>query len=396
LKRVRRFMPHAGWFASSFVVAVGVTVLITNTMIPTLVGVYVDSYGLSIGEAGYTAAAYMTGGGLGAALVSWLLLSVRTRVLLVLGLFALAIGNLATVAAHSLAEILALRVIAGVGEGMGFALMGAAVSRMTSPNRVYGVFVVLMLLAGAGVQYSIPWMRSALGARMLFVPIAVMPACLLLFVGKFPDLVGARKSAASHVSPGRPPSSQWYFWSGVLATIIVYIAFGASFTYIERIGISTGIAIDTVAGMLGMGYLVSVVAALAVVVTANKGPMGPKLSISLAVVAGATLLTVAGDPWSYRIGVIAAFFSWYFFAPNLLAVMSLADPSGRLAAAVMGAMECGLAIGPAIAALWIRHGSYGGVAVLSVGGYLIGMLLLVPVLRHLKSPPLPACLGELI
>jgi predicted MFS family arabinose efflux permease len=326
----------------------------------------------------------MTGGGVGAALVSWLLLSVRTPVLLAIGLSALVIGNLASIFAHSFQTILAVRLIAGLGEGAGFALMGAGVSRMSNPNRVYGVFMVLMLFMAAAIQYSIPWLRSTLGAQLLFVPIAVAPACLLLFSRKFPDLSASQKPVGFSASRSGRRSSGLYFWSGILATLVVYIAYGAGFAYIERIGVQTGIAADTVAGMLGMGYLISVGGALAVIVTANMAGRAWKISIALVVVACATLLTVAGEPLAYRIGVTALFFSWYYFAPNLMALMSLADPSGRLAAAIMGAMEWGLAIGPAIAALWVRDGNFTAVAVVGVCGFLIGMLLLVPVLRHVS------------
>jgi predicted MFS family arabinose efflux permease len=376
---------EGNWFGSSLVVAVGVIVLMTNFLVPTLVGVYVDSYGLSIGEAGYTAAVYMTGAGTGAVLVSWLLLPVRTPILLAVGLGALALGNLASIFAHSFETILAVRLVAGLGEGAAFALMGAGVSRMSNPNRVYGIFMVVMLLMAATLQYCIPWLRSTLGPQMLFVPIAVAPACVLPLVGKFPNLSASGRSLRIGAARCTGRSSGLYFWSGILATLVVYIAYGGGFAYIERIGVHTGIAADTVAGMLGMGYLISVGGALATILTANLRGRAWKISISLLVVAGATLLTIAGNPLAFRIGVTALFFSWYYFAPNLLGLMALADPSGRLAAAVTGAMEWGLAIGPAVAALWVRDGSFTVVAVMGVSGFLMAMLLLVPVLRHVSQ-----------
>lgn len=115
----RQWAGQVDWAGSSLVVAVGVLVLMTNVLVPTLVGVYVDSFGLSAHEAGYTAAIYMAGGGLGALMVSGLLLRVRTRLLLAVGLSALAIGNLASAYAHSMEAILAVRLLAGLGEGAG-------------------------------------------------------------------------------------------------------------------------------------------------------------------------------------------------------------------------------------------------------------------------------------
>ncbi len=372
-------------FTSFLVIAVGVIVLMTNALVPTLVGVYVDHFGLSISESGYSAAVYMTGGGIGAALVSFLLLPVRTPILLAVGLAALALANFGSIFAHSVPAILMLRLIAGIGEGMGLALMGAAVSRMKNPNRAYGIFVVAVLLMSAAVQYSIPWLRGALGAQMLFVPIAVVPACLLLFFWKFPNLAGTPQSAARAARPRSERPTGLYFWSGILATLVVYIAYGGGFAYMERIGVNTGLGADAVATMLGTSYLISAGAALLSILTANARGTTWKLSLSLVVVACSTLLAVSGEPEAYRIGMTGLFFAWFYFVPNLLGLMSLADATGRLAAAVTGAMECGLALGPAIAALWVGDGHFTAVGTMAVGGFSIAMVMLIPVLRHVRE-----------
>ncbi len=360
----------------------------TNVLTPTLVGVYVDNYGLSIAQAGYSAAAYMAGGGVGAAIVSALLFSTRTRLMLALGLCALALGNWASMYTHSISSILAVRLLAGLGEGVGFALMGAGIARMRNPNRVYGVFVLLMLLMSAGVQYSIPWLRFTFGVRWLFIPIALAPGILLVFVPLFRDLrsltrLNAEGAAPTPASP--PETSRGYFWCGALATGVLYIAFGAQFAYIERIGVTTGIARDTVASILGTGYFIAAAGAVAMIATANQGGLPWKISVSLSCVALATILTIAGNALSYRVGVSIEFLAWYYFAPNLLALLSRAEPSGRLTAAAMGTMEWGIAIGPAVAALGIQHGSFVVVAVIAVCGFTIGFLFLIPVFRHLRD-----------
>ncbi|HEY2679468.1 MAG TPA: MFS transporter [Steroidobacteraceae bacterium] len=369
---------------SVIVMAVGVAVIMTNLLAPMLIGVYVDSFRLTLAEAGYTAAVYMAGAGAGAVLASWQLLSVRTPLLLAFALSALAIGNLASVNTHSLEGILAVRLLAGLGEGVGFALMGAGVARMNNPNRLYAVFVVVALLMGTAVQYAIPWFRSAFGAPMLFVPIAVAPACLLPFVGKFPSLTEAERPVGIRASRSEEGPSRLDFWSGIVATFVVYIAYGGVAAFVERMGVNIGISADTVAKVLGMGYFVALVGALAAILTAHLPARAWKIVIPLCLVAGAMLITVAGDPIAYRIGVAALFFGWHFFVPNLMGLMSLADRSGRLAAAVTGAMECGFAIGPAIAGLLAHDGSFETVALVGIGGSVLSMVLFVPILRHVR------------
>ena len=382
--------PRKAGSATIFIVVVGIVVMMTNTLTPALVGVYVDHYGLSVAAAGYTAAIYMAGGGAGAAFVSWLLPSVPTKILLAIALLALAIGNLASIFTHSLPLILTIRLVAGLGEGAGFALMGAAVSRLRDPNRIFGIFTVLLLLISSGLHYTIPWSRNAYGAQMFFLPIAVAPACLLAFIGQFPDLalhpdlVAHKSFAEIHGTQKRPGAEGRYFLCGILSTLIVYIAFGAGFSYIERMGVHAGIAANSVAEMLGMGYFIGAGGACLATLTSKARRLAWRLCAALIIVALSMLLTATDEQLPYRIGVVVFFFSWSYFAPNYLGLMSLADPRGRLAAAVTGAQEWGIAIGPAITAFWTADGNYKAVALMGACGFLGGLLLVVPVLRQVR------------
>lgn len=364
------------------VVAVGLVVLTTNILLPTLVGVYVDAFGLTVREAGYSAAIYMVGGGLGAALVGWGMLRFRTRVFLTAALSALVIGNLASIFAHSLDSILAVRLLAGLGEGAGFALMGAGVSRMKNPNRVYGVFEILLLIIATGIQYTIPWLRDTFGPTMLFVPIAAAPACLLPLVGKFPDLTRRVESVAQAEVP--VPDRAGLYLCGVLATLAAYVAYGASFAYIERIGVWVGVPSDAVAKMLGTGYFIGIGGAVLAIITAKRRMRAWGVIVALVVVMLATLLTVQSTPLAYRVGVPILYFSWFYFAPNLLGLLSLADTSGRLAAISTGAQEWGIGLGPAIVAPWIGKGNVSSVALIGAVGYLFAACLLLPVLRQVR------------
>ena len=380
-----QLLAQRDWRCDGLVIAVGITSLLTNFLTPTIVGIFVDSYGLTLKDAGYMAAVYMAGGGLGGALVSVVLLSFRTRLLLTFGLVALSVGSFGAIFAHSLAAIIASRLLAGLGEGVGFALMGAGVSRMADPNRVFGIFTLLMLLIAGCCQYVVPWVQLAVGARMLFVPLGVAPALLLLFVYQFPDLTAVKKSKTLRDSGD---ASLWfapYFWSGILAVLLLYIAYGAGFAYMDRIGVRTGISSDAVASILGTGYLVSAGGAIAMIATANRGSRRWKLYLSLIVVVLATLATVIGDPLTYRLGVITLDLSWFYFVPNLLAILASADATGRLTAAAMGAMEWGIAIGPAVAAFLLGETHFIVIAVIAACGFLSGLVLLVPVIRRVNA-----------
>jgi predicted MFS family arabinose efflux permease len=366
------------------VLLLGLTVLTTNILVPTLVGTYVDSFGLSLQQAGYTAAIYMLGGGIGGVLVSQVLGIAPTRTVLAVGLGALAIGNFISIYVSSFSLILAIRLIAGVGEGIGFGLMGAYVSRLANPNRIYAVFTFLLLLISAAIQYLLPILRNDFGPRMLLVPIAVAPACLLAILRSFSDLSnnarslrsGAAQSSASPLAP--------CLRIVPIAVFVIYVAYGGQFAYFERLGVFAGFTPNAVARLLGSAYLVALAgAALAFVLTGTR-TLGLKLSLALAVVVVSAWLIVAGQPTMYRVGIMVIFCAWSFFLPNLLGVVSLVDRNGRLAAASLGAMEWGMAAGPAIVGVLVSNRNLVVVASIATPAFIFGLLLLVPALRSLS------------
>jgi DHA1 family inner membrane transport protein len=366
------------------IVCLGLTVLTTNILTPTLVGTYVDSFGLSIGQAGYTAAAYMLGGGLGGMLVSWLLLIVPTRVLLIIGLASLALGNFVSIFVAALPGILAVRMIAGIGEGIGFGLMGACISRLPNPGRIYGVFTVLLLLISALILYLLPGMRSEFGPRMILVPIAVAPACLLAIIRKFPDLSSQSRSSQRTTAPGDGPSLARRSWFVPLATFVIYVAYGAQFSYAERLGVYAGIAPNSVARLLAIASLVALVGAILATLLSNSRAMGLKISIALVIVVCCTWAMVAGNPALYRVGIVVFFCAWFFFLPNLFALVSLVDRNGQVAAATLGAMEWGMAAGPAIVAFWVSERTLSVIGPIATVGFGVGLLLLAPAMRNLS------------
>jgi predicted MFS family arabinose efflux permease len=265
--------------------------------------------------------------------------------------------------------------------------MGAAVSRLRDPNRIFGIFTVLLLLISSGVHYVIPWLRDTYGAQSFFLPIAVAPACLLAFMGWFPNLashsVQILNKSLPEFTETRGEGS--YFWYGILATLVVYIAFGAGFAYIERMGVRAGIAANSVAEMLGLGYVIGAGGACLATLTSKAPRRAWRISAALVIVALSMLLTVTGESLPYRVGVISFFFSWSYFAPTFLGLMALADPQGRLAAAATGAQEWGIAIGPAIAAFWTSSGNYESVALMGACGFIGGLLLVIPVLHRVRE-----------
>jgi predicted MFS family arabinose efflux permease len=366
------------------ILCLGFAVLTTNVLLPTLVGMYMDAFGLPIGQAGYTAAAYLFGAGAGSVLVGALVLKVRTRTLLLCGLGLLAAGNLMSMFIPALWGILAIRLIAGIGEGIGFGLVGAFIAQLSNPGRVYGSFVVVMQILGALTLALLPWVRHEWGPKMILLPVAAAPLCLLAILGKFPELSsnsGGKTVSRSGVSLERR------VWLAPLATFVLYVAYGGVFTFIERLGVFTGINIDSASRWLAFGSLLALGGGALAALWAGPRAMGLKICGSLLAMTGATWCLVSGRPELYVMGLLLAFFVWAFFAANLMTLPLLVDRSGRLGAATMGAMQWGMAAGPAAAGAYVDEKNISVIGITATVGFCVGLLLLLPVIRKVREAP---------
>jgi predicted MFS family arabinose efflux permease len=364
------------------ILCLGFAVLTTNVLLPTLVGMYMDAFGLPIGQAGYTAAAYLFGAGAGSVLVGALVLKVRTRALLLCGLGLLAAGNLLSMFIPTLWGILAIRLIAGIGEGIGFGLVGAFIAQLSNPGRVYGSFVVVMQILGALTLALLPWVRHEWGPKMILLPVAAAPLCLLAILGKFPEL--SSNSAGKTVSRSGV-SLERRVWLAPLATFVLYVAYGGVFTFIERLGVFTGINVDSAARWLAFGSLLALGGGALAALWAGPRAMGLKICGSLLAMTGATWCLVSGRPELYVMGLLLAFFVWAFFAANLMTLPLLVDRSGRLGAATMGAMQWGMAAGPAAAGAYVDEKNISVIGITATVGFCVGLLLLLPVIRKVRE-----------
>jgi hypothetical protein len=172
-----------------------------------------------------------------------------------------------------------------------------------------------------------------------------------------------------------------------LATFVLYVAYGGVFTFIERLGVFTGINVDSAARWLALGSLLALGGGALAALWAGPRAMGLKISGSLLAMTGATWCLVSGRPELYVMGLLLAFFVWAFFAANLMTLPLLVDRSGRLGAATMGAMQWGMAAGPAAAGAYVDEKNISVIGITATVGFCVGLLLLLPVIRKVREAP---------
>jgi predicted MFS family arabinose efflux permease len=363
----------------------GLAVLSTTVLTPALVGIYVDSFGLSMSQAGYTAAAYLFGAGAGGLFAGSFVRRLPTRTLLIIGLSLLAVGNLISIYVADFSAILAIRLITGIGEGIGFGLMGAFVSRQNNPGRVFAVFTIVMQVFGALILWSLPWVRNEFGGRMVLLPLAVAPVLLFAILKYFPDLTGDAEPASKSTAISPNPSFDRNGWLTLAATFVLYVAYGAVFSYSERLGVHAGVSADFAARMLAAGSLLALAGAGLAAVLAGPRAIGWKICIALFAVIASTWALVSGSPNLYVAGVLVSFLFWAFFFPSLMILPLQLDRSGGLSAATLGVMQWGMAAGPALAGFYMNEKDLAVLGPFGTVGFVAGILLLLPVIVRVRS-----------
>jgi predicted MFS family arabinose efflux permease len=342
---------------------------------PLLVGMMVDRYGLSGSAAGMISAAEMAAFGGGAFAAAWLL-GRSDRRLLTAGALLLAImGNAMAALAPSVPILAAARLVAGAGTGAALAIGGAIVAGSTSPDRIYSIITVgVLVYAGSFLTFVPPFMASVGAAPFL--------AMGLLALVTLPMAVIAPPAPAAKDDRGEaalPPLRPGALIPLLAAALLLYAGHGAVWTYEERMGVAIGMTVPEVGAALGLASLAGIIgAAAAAILGLRWGRTWPQV-IALTVSAAAALIIVTvRDADGYFLGASLIAIVWFFGLPYLNGLAASLDPQGRIAAMLAAMLNLGMAAGPFIAALIVADNGYFYIGLLACCFYLACLALILP------------------
>ncbi len=285
------------------------------------------------------------------------------------------IGNFATaLAMPGFAGLLALRSVTALGGGTLMVLCMTSAATSANRDRVYGLWVVGQLVAGALGLFLMPHVFAGYGLRALYVVLGVLGLCAAPLVRGFDPALGRATRAGStataqETGAARTALNACLVIGGVLA---FYVAIGGVWTFASKAAALAGfdaahtgevLAAASVMGIVGAGCASLIgarVARLAMLLTGYA-----ILAVSLA-----GLATQPGTA-GYIAAVFAFKFAWTFVLPFILAAAAKHDGTGRLVASLNFVIGAGLAAGPLIAGVLLDAGAtfaalFAGAAVVSV------------------------------
>lgn len=264
-------------------------------------------------------------------------------------------GNLATaVLMPGFVPLLALRAATALGGGTLMVLCMTSAAMSEHSERVYGLWVVGQLIAGAAGLFVLPHLFDAVGLRALYGVLAALTLCAAPLAGHFPATPRARRPRARTAGPHAARALAALAVTGILT---FYLAIGGVWTFASRAAAAAGFDAPATGNVLAIASLTGIAGAALASGLGGRASRRAMLYAGYGILAvSLALLAAAPGPAGYVAAVFGFKFSWTFVLPFMLASVAAVDASGRLIATLNLVIGCGLAAGPLIAGLMLDGG----------------------------------------
>lgn len=344
-------------------------------LIPLFVGAMVTDRGFTEQQAGFLASADLAGYAVATLLTALVLHRFRWRTMAQFALALMIAANLGTRFGHSAAAFGAIRFLSGFGGGILAAIATVALGRGPNPDRNYGLLFAASLLFGTAALWSLPLLLGRTGIDGAYALVAVLAALAWFAVRRIEEDGWSRREESGAVDR----SAHGWLAAAVLVSITLFWAQqNALYAYLERIGNASGLTSQYIGFVLGAGNLTGFLGAAIVAGIGSRYGRWLPLSISIFVqLVCLWMLRGTLDPTGFLVVVGVMALAWNIINPYQLGILASVDRGGRALALSATFIGIGLAAGPAMAAMTVGEGHYGGILVLAAALTIASAMLLV-------------------
>ncbi|HHY6930372.1 TPA: MFS transporter [Burkholderia ambifaria] len=268
------------------------------------------------------------------------------------------IGNLLTALwMPGFGALLALRAVTALGGGSLMVLCMTSAATSENSDRVYGLWVVGQLTAGAIGLFVLPHVFAAFGLRALYVALAVLALLAAPLSRGFPATLGARTASAQAARDATADASRRFVVLAIGAVLMFYLAIGSVWTFASRAAAEAGLDSQSTGNVLAIASVMGIAGAALASCAGGRLARRAMLAAGYALLA-ASLVALAALPHAsgYSAAIFAFKFAWTFVLPFMLATVAQIDTSGRLVATLNFVIGAGLAAGPLLAGLLLDAG----------------------------------------
>ncbi|WP_069706461.1 MFS transporter [Burkholderia seminalis] len=268
-------------------------------------------------------------------------------------------GNLLTVLwMPGFAALLALRAVTALGGGSLMVLCMTSAATSENSDRVYGLWVIGQLIAGAIGLFVLPHVFAAFGLRALYVALAGLALLAAPLSRGFPSSLGTRTAAARTARGDAMQTPRSCVVLAIGAVLTFYLAIGSVWTFASRAAADAGLDPQSTGNVLAIASVMGIAGAALASCAGGRLARRAMLAAGYALLA-ASLVALAAmhDTGGYSAAIFAFKFAWTFVLPFILATVAQIDTSGRLVATLNFVIGAGLAAGPLLAGLMLDAGS---------------------------------------
>ena len=358
---------------------------------PFLVGSLVDTAGYTEQHAGWIFSGDMAGLALGSIITYLLVNRCNRQYLAAAGILILIAGNALSLAFHELSTLFPIRIFTSVGSGILYALSIANLSGTHKTARNFSILLVLILLEGAVEALILPVFSAHMGVNgifLFFIATAIVAAPFIFWLCPFAvkkPLVARTSDVSDDTGATTLPR---YLPVVYLLSIVAYtVVIGAVWTYIERAGISTGIAPPTVSKILSTVNMMGIIGALIAVSLSKKWGQGRMLLSTLFGVSVVFTVIAANLTFiTYVSGLIVFNILWVLVNVYQMGTLANLDHTGRYGALVPAAQDVAVSAGSPIAGAILAAG-FGYPAVIFFGAAcaLLSFFIFLPAYLRVRT-----------
>ncbi|WP_321878438.1 MFS transporter [Burkholderia cepacia] len=253
--------------------------------------------------------------------------------------------------------LLALRAVTALGGGSLMVLCMTSAATSENSDRVYGLWVVGQLIAGAIGLFVLPHVFAAFGLRALYVALAGLALLAAPLSRGFPSSLGARTAPAQHARGAAARTPQALIVLAIGAVLTFYLAIGSVWTFASRAAAEAGLDPQSTGNVLAIASVMGIAGAALASCAGGRLARRAMLTAGYALLAASLVaLAVMRQAGGYSAAIFAFKFAWTFVLPFILATVAQIDTSGRLVATLNFVIGAGLAAGPLLAGLMLDAG----------------------------------------
>ena len=316
-----------------------------------------DGLGIKPASAGLIASANVYGAALGALVAVFLIRRLPWRTVATAALIGLIAIDLVSMRVSSVPWLTGLRLCHGIIGGLLVGVAFAVIARTKSPDRVFGMLLVVQFGIGGIGLWALPPLVPVYGTAILFLALAafsVATLAMLPFLSAYPVVEPDKNTVQKSAPIARKPLA------ATLAAIFLFQAGNMGLAaFIITLGRSAGLDQDMIGPTLGAANWLGALGSILVVFMGTRHGRAKPILIAIAVTVLFTAAFYRSDlPVVYIAANIGSAIVWAFTIPYLLGLAAALDKVGRTAALGGFFSKLGLASGPLLSGVLLDHGGY--------------------------------------